>query len=160
MNSPGVLGSLLIFLLGLGCCEAPDTPVKLCGREFIRALIASCGGSSWKLDPPRVERQQQLEQLDVDDRKSLSSSLTPPPGALLHWINSEQQPDRLSEATDQSLTEEAPTAALGVGQGQAVDPLLPSLLEKGLTRRLKRDMGPASSCCAKGCRKSQLKRFC
>ena len=41
---------LVVCLLVAGICgmEGPSYGVKLCGREFIRAVIFTCGGSRWK----------------------------------------------------------------------------------------------------------------
>lgn len=39
-----------LFVAGVGAqpMEDPAYGVKLCGREFIRAVIFTCGGSRWK----------------------------------------------------------------------------------------------------------------
>ncbi|XP_046894733.1 relaxin-3a [Hypomesus transpacificus] len=41
---------LAVFLLvaGVQAIEGPTYGVKLCGREFIRAVIFTCGGSRWR----------------------------------------------------------------------------------------------------------------
>lgn len=40
-----VLASLLACL---PWTEAAQIPMKLCGREFLRAIIYTCGGSRWR----------------------------------------------------------------------------------------------------------------
>lgn len=49
--------TLVVAVVCLGCAQADlmsrliiprDYGVKLCGREFIRAVIFTCGGSRWR----------------------------------------------------------------------------------------------------------------
>ena len=44
------LGLLLVLVGGVRPNEGPPSfyGVKLCGREFIRAVIFTCGGSRWR----------------------------------------------------------------------------------------------------------------
>ncbi|XP_061086554.1 relaxin-3b [Conger conger] len=45
---------LAVSLLVAGTCGgdmSPEFGVKLCGREFIRAVIFTCGGSRWRRGP-------------------------------------------------------------------------------------------------------------
>ncbi|KAK0143847.1 Relaxin-3 [Merluccius polli] len=37
-----------LLVAGIRGMEGPSYGVKLCGREFIRAVIFTCGGSRWK----------------------------------------------------------------------------------------------------------------
>ena len=37
-----------LLVAGIHGMEGPSYGVKLCGREFIRAVIFTCGGSRWK----------------------------------------------------------------------------------------------------------------
>ncbi|XP_067314518.1 insulin-like 5a [Pseudorasbora parva] len=50
LHSPAVL--LLVLLLCAVCSvsvvQADVKTVKLCGREFIRAVVYTCGGSRWR----------------------------------------------------------------------------------------------------------------
>ncbi|XP_063776049.1 relaxin-3-like [Pseudophryne corroboree] len=41
---------------------ASEYGVKLCGREFIRAVIFTCGGSRWKRLSPEQQEEPQLQQ--------------------------------------------------------------------------------------------------
>uniref|UniRef100_A0A3P9L2L1 Relaxin-3 n=1 Tax=Oryzias latipes TaxID=8090 RepID=A0A3P9L2L1_ORYLA len=43
-----VVLALCLVLAGAQPMEDPAYGVKLCGREFIRAVIFTCGGSRWK----------------------------------------------------------------------------------------------------------------
>lgn len=34
--------------------EASQVPMKLCGREFLRAVVYTCGGSRWRRSPGEI----------------------------------------------------------------------------------------------------------
>nr|XP_046209369.1 insulin-like 5a isoform X2 [Oncorhynchus gorbuscha] len=57
---PVTLPLLLCVAVGLSQVTAEVSLVKLCGREFLRAVVYTCGGSRWRrlLDQP-----EQLEDL-------------------------------------------------------------------------------------------------
>uniref|UniRef100_A0A3B1JSR8 Relaxin-3-like n=1 Tax=Astyanax mexicanus TaxID=7994 RepID=A0A3B1JSR8_ASTMX len=63
--------TLLLALL-LVCALCPDTArshnaVRLCGREFLRAVVYTCGGSRWR----RVLSESSAEDSDVDGGQDL-----------------------------------------------------------------------------------------
>ncbi|XP_010223838.1 PREDICTED: relaxin-3-like [Tinamus guttatus] len=47
---PGVLALALLALLLAVTDQASGegAPVKLCGRDFVRAIVFTCGGSRWR----------------------------------------------------------------------------------------------------------------
>ncbi|XP_025027497.1 relaxin-3-like [Python bivittatus] len=49
-----LVGLLFLCLMAI---RSETTPVKLCGREFVRAVVFACGGSRWRrqLDEPFSE---------------------------------------------------------------------------------------------------------
>ncbi|KAJ1218048.1 hypothetical protein NDU88_005634 [Pleurodeles waltl] len=54
--------------------SASDFGVRLCGREFIRAVIFTCGGSRWKRLSLDVDSSQSTrEQLQQSARRSVDS---------------------------------------------------------------------------------------
>uniref|UniRef100_A0A667YPB9 Insulin-like domain-containing protein n=1 Tax=Myripristis murdjan TaxID=586833 RepID=A0A667YPB9_9TELE len=69
-----LLPLLLCAVVGVSQVRAEVKAVKLCGREFLRAVVYTCGGSRWR---------RLLSEPDMDDRcpgeqgslESLSSSL-------------------------------------------------------------------------------------
>ncbi|TRY84232.1 hypothetical protein DNTS_026648 [Danionella cerebrum] len=82
----GVCPLLLLLLLSASVCKcvSPDLPrdfgVKLCGREFIRAVIFTCGGSRWRRENSPAEGAEWLDQaLSSEDGTPLTqvSSLVP-----------------------------------------------------------------------------------
>ncbi|XP_035278992.1 relaxin-3-like isoform X2 [Anguilla anguilla] len=57
-------------LLSSRLCKAQGevTAVKLCGREFIRAVVYTCGGSRWR----RIVEERELKGVeDTEDQNSL-----------------------------------------------------------------------------------------
>lgn len=40
--------AVCLLLVGVRAYDGPSYGVKLCGREFIRAVIFTCGGSRWR----------------------------------------------------------------------------------------------------------------
>ncbi|XP_072543120.1 insulin-like 5b [Salminus brasiliensis] len=66
--------ALLLALL-LVCTLCPDTArsqngVRLCGREFLRAVVYTCGGSRWR----RVLPEFSTEDSDLDGGQALGVS--------------------------------------------------------------------------------------
>ncbi|GAA6091309.1 insulin-like 5b isoform X1 [Tachysurus ichikawai] len=68
-----VQASLLACMLQT---EASQIPIKLCGREFLRAVVYTCGGSRWRRslndiftkeleDMPRFRRSEDSGLLDL-----------------------------------------------------------------------------------------------
>ncbi|KAM6957716.1 relaxin-3a [Aplochiton taeniatus] len=43
-----VVLAVCLLVAGVQAMEGPTYGVKLCGREFIRAVIFTCGGSRWR----------------------------------------------------------------------------------------------------------------
>ncbi|CAB1323934.1 unnamed protein product [Coregonus sp. 'balchen'] len=66
---PVLLPLLLCVAGGLSQVRAEVKAVKLCGREFLRAVIYTCGGSRWRR---LVNEQEQLEGL-ANEEKSPSN---------------------------------------------------------------------------------------
>ncbi|XP_061681750.1 insulin-like 5a [Syngnathoides biaculeatus] len=62
-----VLPLLLCAVMCLGRASAEVKAVKLCGREFLRAVVYTCGGSRWR----RV-----LADSDIDGEENSLESLT------------------------------------------------------------------------------------
>ncbi|XP_036410450.1 relaxin-like [Megalops cyprinoides] len=62
---------LPVLLLWAFCtmaqAQGEATAIKLCGREFIRAVVYTCGGSRWK----RVLEERELKGVGLKDGGSL-----------------------------------------------------------------------------------------
>ncbi|XP_029301169.1 prorelaxin H1 [Cottoperca gobio] len=151
-----------------------DYGVKLCGREFIRAVIFTCGGSRWKrstnedIDP---FQWSSLSDVTVEDNQ-----LTWQPGTEL----SADYPSRLHMGSSYSL---ADLLALYAARGDRQQPSLSDLapLEKSQPSRVLRmqegnpavddwpipskkkrnfSLGVAGKCCSQGCTKNDIGRLC
>ncbi|XP_041085027.1 relaxin-3-like [Polyodon spathula] len=147
----------LLLALAAWVCGAQDGGVKLCGREFIRTVVMSCGGARWKryspeLGQPRVNPYRELlEWLDSDKFNSpghLETTEEPQDWSLdagVYGTSAERSQDSLFS---QSHVETDRDSSKGEFQLQKWSP------------RSKRDAGPAKVCCKWGCTKSELAMFC
>ncbi|XP_034036704.1 insulin-like 5a [Thalassophryne amazonica] len=69
-----------LLLCAVVCVKEAATEVKavkLCGREFLRAVVYTCGGSRWKkfLSEPDAEGPPTAEQSSMENVRSSSTSL-------------------------------------------------------------------------------------
>ncbi|XP_076001796.1 relaxin-3-like [Genypterus blacodes] len=121
--------------------------VKLCGREFIRAVIFTCGGSRWRR---RVEDSGVIEEEAFDPWNPDPVSQFP----------SDQHPAKPQMLKDQKM-DVAPEAA---GFGRLVrSATLEEVLEAFRnTARKGRDVevGLSNACCKWGCSKSEISSLC
>uniref|UniRef100_A0A8C9RN10 Relaxin-3 n=1 Tax=Scleropages formosus TaxID=113540 RepID=A0A8C9RN10_SCLFO len=117
----------------------PTFGVKLCGREFIRAVIFTCGGSRWRrtvMGPGEVTR--------------LTSSLE---CISVKWCPSHQASDlMLALGNDERAVFARPVRT----------PITEEVLEALRTSRKSRDvvMGLSNACCKWGCSKSEISSLC
>ncbi|KAM9820159.1 prorelaxin H1 [Neosynchiropus ocellatus] len=131
--------------------------VKLCGREFIRAVIFTCGGSRWRRSAegpvqwssfsdirsqdyqpaePSDPVSPLLAQSSLADLISLRSVL----GRLPPWL---ADPTLLAQSSSASEAEVTP------GAGEP-----PNKKRRNLSR------GVAGICCSHGCTKNDIGRLC
>ncbi|XP_029683432.1 insulin-like peptide INSL5 isoform X2 [Takifugu rubripes] len=81
MNVLVVLPLLLLAVVQVEQVRAEAKAVKLCGREFLRAVVYTCGGSRWRrflseTDMDADGEQNSLESLSSSSSSSLSPHLT------------------------------------------------------------------------------------
>ncbi|XP_026877377.2 prorelaxin H1 [Electrophorus electricus] len=139
-----------------------DYGVKLCGREFIRAVIFTCGGSRWKrsLDLDLVhsgETDPLRSYPSLSDRRAFpfSSSL----GKLLQDAGGVRD-----------TSEEAPRGRQRWGAPRTLLPPRPQAGERVTTpdhnqpspdrRKRNFSLGLAGMCCTQGCTKNDIGRLC
>ncbi|XP_070707046.1 prorelaxin H1 [Pempheris klunzingeri] len=144
-----------------------DYGVKLCGREFIRAVIFTCGGSRWKrstdsdplwwsdLSDVTVEDGRHTRQLAADGRSDLlaaaSSSLSDLL-ALYGAVGVGQQP--LSVPSPLQRSQLAVVLGEQDGNPAAADWATPSKRKRNFS------LGVAGKCCNQGCTKNDIGRLC
>ncbi|XP_019937448.1 prorelaxin H1 [Paralichthys olivaceus] len=145
-----------------------DYGVKLCGREFIRAVIYTCGGSRWKRAAGGDSESFQWSSLSDDTAgDSLHSWLS---GAELtenrsppQIVSSHSLADLLAlyvatgeRQQQQPLERSLPSTFLGEQDG------IPGADDWRMVSKKKRNFsaGVAGMCCSQGCTKNDIGRLC
>ncbi|XP_062410644.1 prorelaxin H1 [Sardina pilchardus] len=140
-----------------------DYGVKLCGREFIRAVIFTCGGSRWKraLDLDSILRRDsdpiQLGSLTVASEQA--GMLNRPPSTDLMRMAEQTMPP-FSVSLFSSLAEFLKW--VDDQEQTAADSNKQQLSYKLHFDRKKRNFshGLAGICCNQGCTKNDIGRLC
>ncbi|KAJ8286609.1 hypothetical protein GJAV_G00041100 [Gymnothorax javanicus] len=183
------LSVMVVFITIVAICTGTDGEhkaaltrdygVKLCGREFIRAVIFTCGGSRWKRSGP-VDTLQSRDRNPflITPNSDFSES-----GDWLSWLYSAstalERPqkrsatltDLLKDLVDWSDDKEeevdqvqgkTPQWESGRKQGPAIvlrsNPNIPWLRPNRLRRNF--SLGLAGMCCNQGCTKNDIGRLC
>ncbi|XP_007566665.1 prorelaxin H1 [Poecilia formosa] len=147
-----------------------DYRVKLCGREFIRAVIFTCGGSRWKRSTegeeesfhwtplgdvaPEAERRTWHHDTDLRDDNSPLPFAAPDSLAdlltLFRVTNGRQQ--------SSSSFPDLPRESIALGEPEenkdAADQLVASKKKRNFS------VGVAGMCCNQGCTKNDIGRLC
>ncbi|XP_075946903.1 relaxin-3b [Anarhichas minor] len=121
--------------------------VKLCGREFIRAVIFTCGGSRWR----RSVGDSALIGVEAFDPWNTNS---------ISQLTGEQDPAESQVWRDQTLHEASVAAGLS---RSARSPISEEVLEALRSADRKgRDVvvGLSNACCKWGCSKSEISSLC
>nr|XP_057921231.1 relaxin-3b isoform X2 [Doryrhamphus excisus] len=121
--------------------------MKLCGREFIRAVIFTCGGSRWKrsIGDSALIGDDQFDQWNANPFSQLAGEQDPAQSNM--W--KDQTIDVASVATGFTRLARSPIS-------EEVLEALRSADRKG------RDvlMGLSSACCKWGCSKNEISSLC
>ncbi|XP_040276305.1 relaxin-3-like [Bufo bufo] len=146
---------LLITVIIPNLCQAlevSDVGIRLCGRDFIRTVVMSCGGSRWKRYSPEPGQERLNPYRDSLDWLNRDSMEDP------EYLNSLfGETHRAPNPPYSSLQKNDPT--MEQLQGALYDPIA-SEDQQGVGLRMKRSTGPALSCCQRGCTKTELMKFC
>ncbi|XP_060627557.2 LOW QUALITY PROTEIN: insulin-like peptide INSL5 [Anolis sagrei] len=135
-----VLGLLLLsFFLAISEVKSEGAPVRLCGRDFVRAVVFTCGGSRWR---------RQLNGFpnglkDQDIHCHLSVVINISTGTEENYI---QKPESQSKEFIQSRAETERDL-----QGQQ---------QKSIHKRHEDVMQLTISCCAVGCSENSISTLC
>ncbi|XP_033999242.1 relaxin-3a [Trematomus bernacchii] len=143
-----VVLAVCLLVAGVQPIDVPTYGVKLCGREFIRAVIFTCGGSRWR---------RSLRSSD-DSEDPFSSSQMESSEGLIHnpVVESLLQRNRdLSFTTTDSH------------EGVFSRPARSFITEEILQALRKADrkgrdvvVGLSNACCKWGCSKSEISSLC
>ncbi|KAE8620139.1 hypothetical protein XENTR_v10010113 [Xenopus tropicalis] len=129
--------------------RVPTFGVKLCGREFIRAVIFTCGGSRWR----RNEALQAGEPAEVFGNLVSPDVNSDEEDVLSEWASSLRPHNNdIDYGSVQSWRD---TAGGRHGMAAAEDAL------RGVERRGREAaLGLSNTCCKWGCSKSQISSLC
>ncbi|KAL3987215.1 myelin associated glycoprotein [Sarotherodon galilaeus] len=161
-----VVLAVCLLVAGVQSMDDPTYGVKLCGREFIRAVIFTCGGSRWK---------RSLGSLAWMQEKPIPSYfiIFTPTDASEDPFTSPQ--DELSEGLNHNFAVESllqrntdPSSASRDNQEGAFSRSTRSFITEEILEALRkadrkgRDVvvGLSNACCKWGCSKSEISSLC
>lgn len=169
------LGLLAVLVEEMRCNEAYPSfyGVKLCGREFIRAVIFTCGGSRWRKSVEKSGRTTLLRESLVWSICDIEKCVPPIVGAFLgeetfYLRNTNDIPHPASEQGPANIhTWNDPTLSLAPLATEllrsAGSPISEEVLEalRSVDRK-GRDVvvGLSNACCKWGCSKSEISSLC
>ncbi|XP_029364945.1 relaxin-3a [Echeneis naucrates] len=143
-----VVLTICMLVAGVQPMEDPTYGVKLCGREFIRAVIFTCGGSRWKrslrstdvLDGPFSSHQD-------DSLEDLSQNLV-----VENLLQRKRDPSFTSREDHEEVFSRLTRSFIS-------DDILEALRKAD---RKGRDVvvGLSNACCKWGCSKSEISSLC
>ncbi|XP_075062690.1 relaxin-3 [Mixophyes fleayi] len=126
--------------------RVPPFGVKLCGREFIRAVIFTCGGSRWRRsevmqtgDPADGFRSLGSTDIDADEEEMFSE-----------WADLRQHNSEIMDYGNSQSWRDPTGARHGATAASEDSP----------RRGREVALGLSSTCCKWGCSKSQISSLC
>ncbi|XP_040918994.1 relaxin-3a [Toxotes jaculatrix] len=141
-----VVLAVCLLVAGVQPMEDPTYGVKLCGREFIRAVIFTCGGSRWRRslrsaaeDPFNSHQDESSE--DLSQNLVVESLLQR--NRDLSFTSRDNQEGAFSRPTRSFITEEILEA-----------------LRKADRKGRDVVVGLSNACCKWGCSKSEISSLC
>eukprot|EP00079_Xenopus_tropicalis_P016026 XP_004914375.1 PREDICTED: insulin-like peptide INSL5 [Xenopus tropicalis] len=128
---------LLTVLIVAAEVRSDNQFVKLCGREFIRAVIYTCGGSRWRRLLPELPQ----DTADMD--------------SYLSWHNGEMELTPLEYRLQKASSHEDEVFQKTESLGELWDTERKSVQER-------RDLNEllTTACCKNGCKKKDLSSLC
>ncbi|XP_064841770.1 relaxin-3a [Oncorhynchus masou masou] len=141
MWKPLVL-AVCLLVAGVQGIERPTYGVKLCGREFIRAVIFTCGGSRWRrsLGSAGDSPQDPFNSHDEDSSEGWNSDSQVPEGPFQHV----QEGGVFISRPARSLISEEILEALRMSDRKGRDVVV----------------GLSNACCKWGCSKGDISSLC
>ncbi|XP_076838119.1 insulin-like 3 (Leydig cell) [Brachyhypopomus gauderio] len=127
-----------------------DVRLKLCGREFIRMVVTSCGSSRLRHYAPDIDRSLGSPQ-SGNWWEGLGRSLFTQHTGIQH----SEEGQRIDHASLESVTKNLPSSSHMGPPGKKT-----TRQAMSASARLQRDAGPAGVCCRLGCTMSELVQYC
>ncbi|KAI7809525.1 insulin-like 3 (Leydig cell) [Triplophysa rosa] len=151
MNMKWFASLTFFILIESAKSESQDIRVKLCGREFIRMVVTSCGSSRFKRHAP------DSSPLYTKPDRSLQNLLNGDLLANQKWTPASEEEQWKEFEPTESMTEHPASHT-----SPSAEVLLHSTTVRDVSTssRTRRDVGPAGVCCTSGCTMSELIQYC
>ncbi|XP_030630558.1 insulin-like 3 (Leydig cell) [Chanos chanos] len=152
MNSKWLVPLTILLIFENYETHGQNVRVKLCGREFIRMMVASCGSSRLRRHAPQFVEPQ------INHNNELLGWFNSVPSDHLRGTErSENEPHLDQVVAWMSVTENSAS-----NHHRLKDEMEHSTASEGLSAspRSRRDVGPAGVCCRSGCTMSELIQYC
>ncbi|XP_018526081.1 relaxin-3a isoform X1 [Lates calcarifer] len=144
-----VVLAVCLLVAGVQPMEDPTYGVKLCGREFIRAVIFTCGGSRWKRS---LRSAADVSEDPFNSRQDESSE------GLSHNLVVESL---LQRNRDISFTSrDNPEGAFSRPTRSFITEEILEALRKADRKGRDVVVGLSNACCKWGCSKSEISSLC
>ncbi|XP_071383970.1 relaxin-3-like [Centroberyx affinis] len=146
-----VVLAVCLLVAGVQAMEGPTYGVKLCGREFIRAVIFTCGGSRWRRS---LRSAGELSEDPFSPREEESSE---------GWSQDSVVEGLFQRTGDLGLHSQPRDGQEGVFSRPARSFISEEILEAlRKADRKGRDVvvGLSNACCKWGCSKSEISSLC
>ncbi|KAM9457331.1 relaxin-3a [Clarias gariepinus] len=144
--------AVCMLLAEVRAYDGPSYGVKLCGREFIRAVIFTCGGSRWRRSITTAD-DLNLDLFGLDIRDTAEGLVLPshPKFSLQH----NTEPGALEMVRGGQEASEFIRPARSIISDEVLEALRTS-------SRKGRDVvvGLSNACCKWGCSKSEISSLC
>ncbi|XP_043912984.1 relaxin-3 [Protopterus annectens] len=138
--------------------RAPSYGVKLCGREFIRAVIFTCGGSRWRRASSSLT-DGLADFVSSTDREPDEESAEKWNTNLVPGLSFKDYPDYELHSWNDYMTELMGMSRQSRPSRTISDDVLGSLRKQDRTGR-EAVIGLSNACCRVGCSKSEISSLC
>ncbi|GAA6110821.1 relaxin-3a [Tachysurus ichikawai] len=139
--------AVCLLLTGVRAYDGPSYGVKLCGREFIRAVIFTCGGSRWRRSITSTD-DLSVDLFGSDIRDAAQGLVLPSPQKFFLQGDNEPVPFEMvrgqQEVSARSIISEEVLEALRTSSRMGRDVVV----------------GLSNACCKWGCSKSEISSLC
>ncbi|XP_020373627.1 relaxin-3-like [Rhincodon typus] len=146
--------------------QATDVGIKLCGRDFVRTVIISCGGSRWKRYSPEENDERDNVYRILLDSLDDSSQNSPNEEPEVEEIDDTEPETQLGESDIFLPHFEGQRTPVGSNDdwdeepGARLSSAFLVTLERKSSRSKRSASGLAKSCCKRGCTRSEIARLC